>query len=469
MKKNNDALEAALAKRIKEDEYTGVAVCIRGPEGVMFEKAFGLRNVAENLPVNMDTVFGIASLSKSFTALACCILAAEGKMSLDDPAVKYLPNLHIPGVPDELVTVRQLALHRTGLPPMETLEWSIVKNTPGRMSKRDKQLDKEAPNKMETIDQIIEYINEGIYPAFGEPGEYMSYSNEGYALLSYIVDKVSGSTLEQFLKERIFEPLGMDRSVLDLDASEIKEMVGAENVTLLHEKNKAGKLIEDDNWSILPPFRGCACIKSTAQDLAKYYQMLAKRGVFEGRRIIPEEACNLMFGPEYPLRRKPFYAMGLNKRAVEGKMICEHGGGLHGISCRGGFIEGGYSMAILSNDSGKATEKLQWICYNYILGTELDKDLSWCRPGGSEFSRPEMLVGDYVSHEGTASHNLVYQKDGKLMLRSDGERYELQHCEASVFAVMNPKTGKRVDTYRFFLRDGRAWACKCGSRMFRRA
>ncbi|NMA93896.1 MAG: serine hydrolase, partial [Clostridiales bacterium] len=67
MKRNNKTLEAALAKKIKEDEYTGVAVCIRGPEGVLFEKGFGLRNVEKNLPATPDTVFGIASLSKSFT------------------------------------------------------------------------------------------------------------------------------------------------------------------------------------------------------------------------------------------------------------------------------------------------------------------------------------------------------------------------------------------------------------------
>ena len=469
MKRNNKALEAALAKKIKEDEYTGVAVCIRGPEGVLFEKGFGLRNVEKNLPATPDTVFGIASLSKSFTALACCILAAEGKMSLDDPASKYLPNLHIPGVPDELVSVRQLGLHRAGLPPMETLEWSIVMNTPGRLSKEDKRLVKEAPNKMETIDQIIDYINEGLYPALGEPGEYMSYSNEGYALLSYIVDEASGSTLEQFLMDRIFEPLGMSRSVLDLDASEIKKMVGAENVTLLHQKNSKGKVIEDDNWSILPPFRGCACVKSTAQDLTKYYQMLANGGVFEGKRIIPEKACELMFGPEYPLRRKPFNVMGLRKLLIDGKMVCEHGGALHGVSARGGFVEGGYSAVVLSNDSNKSTEALHWMCYNYIFGNELDKDLNWCQPDGDAFSRPEMIVGDYVGHEGIVSHNLVYQRDGKLMLRSGEDVYELQHCEATVFAVINPKTGKRVDTYRFFIRDGMAWACKCGSRIFRRA
>ena len=86
--RNLKALDKALQKRIEEKGCTGVAVCIRGPEGVLFEKGYGKRSVKAGLPVLPDTVFGIASLSKSFTALALCILHAEGRLDLDDPAVK---------------------------------------------------------------------------------------------------------------------------------------------------------------------------------------------------------------------------------------------------------------------------------------------------------------------------------------------------------------------------------------------
>ena len=321
-------LETALQKRIEEMKLPGCSVCIRGPEGFYFEKVFGKRSIEQDLDVTPDTVFGIASMSKSFTALSCCILAAEGKMSLEDPITKYFPTLHLKGVPDELVTIRQIGLHRAGIPPMEPLEWSIAMNTPGRKSKAEEQLKKESPNQMDTIEQIVDYIAEGRYRTLGEPGEIMSYSNEGYAILSYVVDQAAGMPLEQFLMERIFRPLGMTRTILDQDCSELKAMVGDGNVTRLFETDDDGVLREDDSWSVLPPFRGCACIKSTAPDMARYYQMLSNRGVFEGKRIVPEEAIDLMFGPEYPLRRKPFNVMGLKKRSIAGKMVCDHGGGL---------------------------------------------------------------------------------------------------------------------------------------------
>ncbi|MBR0051095.1 MAG: serine hydrolase [Firmicutes bacterium] len=221
MQRDISALEKALQKRIEEMKLPGVSVCIRGPEGVIYQKGFGKRSIEQDLDVTPDTVFGIASMSKSFTALACCMLTAEGRMSLEDPITKYFPSLHLPGVPDELVTIRQLGLHRAGIPPMEPLEWSIAVNTPGRKSADEERLRKESPNAMNTIEQIADYIAEGRYQTLGEPGEYMSYSNEAYAILSYVVDQAAGIPLEQLLMERIFKPLGMTRTILDQDCSEL--------------------------------------------------------------------------------------------------------------------------------------------------------------------------------------------------------------------------------------------------------
>lgn len=269
-----EKLESCLAELFERRGYPGMAVCVRGPEGVLFEKGFGYRSMEPKKGVDGDTVFGIASMSKSMTALACCILQAEGKMSLDDPVTDYFPDFHIPGAADECVTVKTLAMHRAGLPPMEPLEWSIAKNSIERESRWYREMLRTAPNQMDRIEQIVDYISAGNYEPLGAPGEYMSYSNEGYALLSYIVDQAAGITLEEFLEERIFRPLGMTRTVLDLDGSEARKLAEG-NITSLFERDEDGKMVWDDNWSVLPPFRGCACVKSTARDMAKYYQMLA--------------------------------------------------------------------------------------------------------------------------------------------------------------------------------------------------
>lgn len=461
-------LEGYLAGLFEERGYPGMAVCIRGPEGILFEKGFGVRNMEQKEPVDGDTVFGIASMSKSMTALACCILQVEGKMSLEDPVVKYFPDFHVPGAADECVTVKTLAMHRAGIPPMEPLEWSIAMNSIERDTKWYREMVRTAPNKMDEIGQIVDYISAGNYEPLGAPGEYMSYSNEGYALLSYIVDQASGSTLEEFLSERIFKPLGMTRTVLDVDCSEARVLSGG-NITSLFEREEDGSLVWDDNWSVLPPFRGCACVKSTARDITQYYQMLCDGGRWEGRQVIPAEAVELMYGREFPLTEESFYCMGLKKRLIGGRMVCEHAGGLHGVSTQGGFLEGGYGVAVLCNEGDLDMEEFQWVCYNFILGLPLDAKHYEVVPSGRTFGRPDMLCGDFVSSEGLKMHCTVSLEDGALTADYCEKKVRLLYgSHASFVAVEAERPEKRVTTMRFCIRNGKAWGVKCGSRIFQR-
>ena len=436
--RNVKELETYLEKLFGKRGYPGMAVCIRGPEGILFDKGFGFRNTQKKTVVDGDTVFGIASMSKSMTALACCILETEGKMSLEDPVVKYFPDFHIPGAADECVTVRTLAMHCAGIPPMEPLEWSIAMNSVERDTEWYREMLRTAPNKMDKIEQIVDYISAGGYEPLGAPGEYMSYSNEGYAILSYIVDQASGITLEEFLSERIFGPLGMTRTVLDLDCSEAKALAGG-NITSLFEREEDGTLVWDDNWSVLPPFRGCACVKSTARDITKYYQMLAEGGRWEGRQVIPAEAAELMYGRGFPLQKEPFYCMGLEKSLVGGKMVCEHAGGLHGVSTQGGFMEGGYSVAVLCNESELDMKEFQWACYNFILGLALETKHYAVVPSGRVFGKPEMLCGDFLSKEGLKVHCTVSLEDGRPVADYNGKR---SGCSMAAEPVLWRRTGK---------------------------
>lgn len=462
-------LERYLKELFEKRRYPGMAVCIRGPQGILFEKGFGCRSMEPRHGVDGDTVFGIASMSKSMTALACCILQTEGKMRLDDPVTDYFPDFHIPGAADECVTVKTLAMHRAGLPPMEPLEWSIAKNSIERDTVWYREMLRTAPNRMDRIEQIVDYISAGNYEPLGAPGEYMSYCNEGYALLSYIVDQAAGITLEEFLEERIFRPLGMTRSVLDLDGSQARKLAGG-NITSLFDRDEGGNLVWDDNWSILPPFRGCACVKSTARDMTKYYQMLADAGIWKGRRVIPAEAVELMYGREFPLRSRPFYCMGLKKRLIGGRMVCEHSGGLHGVSSRGGFMEGGYAAVVLCNQGEMDVEEFLWPCYNFILGLPLETAHDYAVPSGRKFSRPDMLCGDYIAREGLVSHCTVRQEDGELIGECHRRKVRLVYCGGACFAAMDyAHPESRVETLRFYIKNGKAWGVECGTRIYQRS
>lgn len=474
-----NALDAALARRIAEKGLPGVTVCLRGPEGVIFEKGYGYCDEKKERAINENTVMGIASMSKSTVTLALCILAAEGKFSFDDPVAKYLPNFRVPGNPIQDVTVHHLATHTAGIPPMEPLEWSIAMNTTARMEPDIQHLRTTAPNKMETIDQIIDYIAQGKHPTLGGPGEYMSYSNEGYALLCYVFDAVAGVTLEQFLKDRVFGPMGMTRSVLDLDCSEAKAIAADGNITRLWERKPDGTFAVDDHWNVLPPFRSCACVKSTAHDMARYYQCLSNHGVLDGRQVIPAAAAEMMTGLRFPLEEKPYYCYGLNKRLWKNHVICEHSGGLHGVSTHGGFLlDENYGCAALCNEGSQDTDDLCWIMYNMVMGRPLEERHVWLHPTGEEYQNPEMLTGTFICCEGIPVYARIYVADGKLRMEKfvlhpkTGEKEVMGdvgmiHCGGSWFQMEDEK-GERAGRMHFWIRNGKAWGVQVYSRIYSR-
>ncbi|MBR2942896.1 MAG: beta-lactamase family protein, partial [Clostridia bacterium] len=151
-------LDAYLTQWAQKKNLAGVSACMLGPDGERYDFAYGQRDAA-GTPVDSDTMFGIASMSKSITSLCICILACEGKLSLEDPVCRYFPAFAVPGQPREAVTLRHLMMHTAGIPPMEPLEWSIAINSPGRdESEWAQAMRKSAPNKMDKIEQIIDYI-----------------------------------------------------------------------------------------------------------------------------------------------------------------------------------------------------------------------------------------------------------------------------------------------------------------------
>ena len=458
-----ERLDNYLQTLFEKKKLTGISVAAFGPGGEMFAKGYGRANGDGSRLCDENTIFGIASMSKSMVTLACAILATEGKLSFDDPVYFYFPKFDLPGTPKDAVTLRHLAMHSAGIPPLEALEWSIAMHS----QKEDdtvKKLRMSAPNSMETIDQIIEYIAACGYPLLGAPGEQMSYSNEGYAILSYVVDQAAGMPLERFLKERVYRPLSMTRTILDIDASEARVLSGG-NITSLFKKED-DKITCDDEWSVLSPYRGCGLVKSTARDMAAYYRCLSNMGMHEGKQAIPREAVEMILGKGFPAMRVTSYCYGLYKREWEGHVICEHSGGLHGVSSHGGLLLGeGWGFAALCNLGEQDVDSFVWPMYNHVIGRPLDEKHRWYRAVCRDFSNPEMVVGTYRSREGIPVDVSIYENQGKLFAAKEEERMLLTYCGETLFVAFDEEDEvlMRVEA---LIRDGRAWAIRCGSRVY---
>lgn len=205
--------------------------------------AAGVRDVASNGPVDGDTVFRIASMTKSFTAMAILKLRDEGKLSLDDPAERYVPELkglRYPTTDSPRITIRHLLTHSEGFP--EDNPWG------------DQQLS-------ESDEALTRMLRQGI-PFSNAPGVAYEYSNYGFAILGRIVSRVSGKPYDAYVSEQILRPLGMTSTTLHPDK-------------VAANRRAVGYRWEDERWKEEPAlphgaFGAMGGMLTSIRDLSRY-------------------------------------------------------------------------------------------------------------------------------------------------------------------------------------------------------
>ena len=209
-------------------------------------------------------------------------------------------------------------------------------------------------------------------------------------------------------------------------------------------------------------------VKSTARDMAAYYRCLSNGGVHEGRQALPRAAVDALVGPSIPAKEIACYGLGLYKRVKCGHTICEHGGGLHGVSSKGGLLLGeDWGFAVLCNEGDADVDELMWTLYNAAMGLPLETPHRWFVPAGRPFSDPEMLAGRFVGHEGVPAVVTVTADGGVPVATVSGRETKLAYCGGTRFLAMDAEQPERTRAQlEFLIRDGRAWGVRCGSRIF---
>ena len=185
--------EKAFDEMHKSQNLNGVVLYAEG-EQVIFKKAYGWRNLTRQKDsLRVDDQFQLASVSKMFTAEAVMLLYSQGKLDYDDDITKYLPEFPYQGI-----TIRNLLNHRSGLSRYEVLA------------------DERWPDRVVPVgnDDIIKLYAQHKPDPYNRPDVTFHYTNVNYALLASIVEKVSGQHFEDFMREQVFEPLGMERSYI---------------------------------------------------------------------------------------------------------------------------------------------------------------------------------------------------------------------------------------------------------------
>lgn len=340
-----DAAIKQLFNKISLDQ-PGYAYIASFDDGATYKGAVGLESIEKNLPITTKTIFNIASVSKQFTAFAILLLEQEGKLSLDDSIIKYIPSL---GAHAEPVTLRHLIHHTGGL--ADYMELAI----------KEGFTDKEKL----TAQKSLEHLENHQLADFSV-GTKFEYSNTGYFLLSLVVEKVSGKSLREFSKERIFEPLKMnDTTIVDSYPTNISIARG-----YLKMKQGAFKIYESP-WE----HTGDGAVHTSVEDLIKWGQNFAT-GSVGGKELV-----NRMgeIGPKTTPTGENIvdneeYAFGLSIGKDFDSHYLEHSGGWAGYQSQFiRFPEERLTIVVLSNYEESEPTKFAYKIAETVLGKSAKK------------------------------------------------------------------------------------------------
>jgi CubicO group peptidase (beta-lactamase class C family) len=321
-------------------EAPGLAIAVVKNDKVVFAKGYGVRKLGEPAPVTEKTIFAIGSSSKAFTAAALALLVDEGKIKWDDPVIKHLKDftLYDPYVTREM-TVRDLLCHRSGLERGEPLWYGSA-------------LDRNE------ILRRVRYQK----PAWSFRSRF-GYNNIMFLAAGQIIPAVTGKSWDDFVKERLFTPLGMTAS-----SASVTALKNFDNVATPHAKleDKAQAI----PWRLIDNIAPAGSINSNVVDLAQWLRLQLGEGVYENRKLISPAAVKAMHDPQTIISNDPqlalmmpdahctSYGLGWFLHDYHDRKIIQHGGSIDGMIALVGMMpEEKLGVAILTNLNGN---QLPW-------------------------------------------------------------------------------------------------------------
>jgi CubicO group peptidase (beta-lactamase class C family) len=470
-------LDEALRSLAERTGAPGLAVTLFTRDEVLYEAGIGHRDREARAPIDADTICGIASVTKSFTALAVQVLAADGLLRLDDPVTEHLPfTLWEHRRP---ATLRHLLSHTSGLPPTPTMTWLRAASQAGdavasaptlrealtTVTGGPEELGRRAAE-VATFDGLVAYLNANV-ELLGEPGELFSYSNDAYCLLGGVVERASGRPLEAFLAERVLAPLGMTRTTFDLD-----RVMADANAATLYERDEGGEVRRSPAWQTTGRMLGGGMLKSTLRDLRTWvrFLMAPESPGGDGRPLceavgVPAASVREMASGEAWCGPGARYGRGLREAHLRGLRFVGHSGGLKGVSSYVGWVPDlGVGAVVLTNLGGLPSEKAFTTAIGAYAG--LPPDAAAYEPAPYEAAPHEVeeVLGSYASGEPYGRLRLFEDAAGALRAAVGFPAVEVPAFMAgpSEVALRYPEYDAPVTLLR---RDGRVWAAHHGSRV----
>lgn len=338
-----DSLDIYVQRGMTNWQIPGAAVLVVKDGKIIVAKGYGVKEFGKNDKIDENTLFLIGSNTKAFTGTALAILESEGKLKLEDKVVQYLPDFKMKDewVKKELNLV-DIVTHRMGL---ETFQGDFMYWTSDL-----------------TADEVIEKFGM-ITPKYDFRTKY-GYTNAGYAIAGKVIEKVSGLSWNEYLIEKIFKPLNMDRTVaLSVDFGK------SENIARPHSLlNENVLVLPFENMDNMAP---CGSIGSSIADMSHWIIAQLDSGKYGGEEKIPFEVIQRTRKPEtiqgrvrHPFNEGHFnlYGLGWGLMDYEGTEIVSHTGGVNGFVTSVTLLpEENLGIVVLTNtDQNAFFQMLKW-------------------------------------------------------------------------------------------------------------
>lgn len=302
MSKDVTELKQVVEQQMADWQVPGIAVGILH-HGEVQAHGFGVASEETGFPMRADTVLQIGSISKIFTAVLAMTLVEEGKLDLDTPAIEYMPDLQLQDkAARQVLTMRHLLTHTSGLYGDWFEDFGLGDDALSN-----------AIAKVHTLRQIA------------PPGEVWSYCNSGFYIAGAIIERLTGQTFEQAMRERVFDPIGMEKATFFAHEAivhptavghnlEDNEQVVARRYPLPRNVNAAGGIITD------------------VGEMLQFARMHLNAGTINGNPVLSPESVSAMQNEETKAAvMADYYGLAWALRDRDGKRLVGHGGSTNGF------------------------------------------------------------------------------------------------------------------------------------------
>lgn len=296
------SVDSLISKVIKDKSGPGAVFMVAKNGKPIYQKAFGKANLELGVDMNTENVFQLGSMTKQFTAVATLMLAEQGKLNLQDPVATYIPDF-----PNgNQITIHQLLTHTSGIKDFTKM----------------KSIQEIAQKDLSPKELINFFKNE---PSDFKPGEKFEYNNSGYVILGQLIELASGLTYENFIKQNIFDKIGMTQSRYASDVLIVK------NRAYGYNKKETG-YVNKTRISFTIPYAS-GSLMSTLTDMLKWQNALNKNLLLKPETIKKAfTKYQLNNGEEFN------YGYGWHLKEINGIATREHGGSVFGFKTMGVYI-----------------------------------------------------------------------------------------------------------------------------------